>query len=271
MTSPNSYQIHLARSNIVSQEALNTITNKVFYDEASASWTPQSFTEASQTSLDHNYETNIEHFCAPVVHPVTGERILKYQKLMSDPVLRDIWNTAFGKEFGNMVQGDMRTGEKGTNSISVMSHNEIRSILKDLVVTYASIAVDHHPQKEDPNRVRITAGGNLIKYPGKLTTRTANLTTSKVLWNSVLSTVGARFMVIDTKSFYLGMPPDNFEYMKIPLSIFPQHIINQYHLSQHEKNEYVYLESRQDHLWSTAGRRTSLQASQETSRPSRLL
>jgi hypothetical protein len=31
--------------------------------------------------------------------------------------------------------------------------------------------------------VRITSGGNLIDYPGELTTRTADLTTSKILWN----------------------------------------------------------------------------------------
>jgi hypothetical protein len=41
---------------------------------------------------------------------------------------------------------------------------------------------------KDPNCIQITAGGNLIKYPGKLLTRTANLTTSKLMWNSVLST-----------------------------------------------------------------------------------
>ena len=53
-----------------------------------------------------------------------------------------------------------RTGEKGANSIHVMLHDEIRSILKDWVVTYASIIVDHHhPQKENPNRLCITAGG----------------------------------------------------------------------------------------------------------------
>ena len=46
-----------------------------------------------------------------------------------------------------MAQGDEMTGEKGTNSIFVMSQDEIRSISKDRVVTYASIVVDHRPQK----------------------------------------------------------------------------------------------------------------------------
>jgi hypothetical protein len=86
-------------------------------------------------------------------------------------------------------------------------------------------------------------GGNLIKdYPGELTTRTADLTTSKILWNSVLSTNGARFMGIDIKSFYLTAPLDRYEYMKIPLTIFPEHLIQQYDLNRHAKNGFVYLE-----------------------------
>ena len=87
-----------------------------------------------------------------------------------------------------MAQGDNKTEEKGTNSIFILNHEEIKNIPKDCVVTYARIVVDFRPQKKDPNRVHMTAGGNLIKYPGELTTRTADLTTSKVIWNSVLST-----------------------------------------------------------------------------------
>ena len=66
--------------------------------------------------------------------------------------------------------------------------------------------MDYRPQKDDPNRVRLTAGGNLINYPGELTTRTAELTTSKILWNSVLSTKDAKYMCIDLKNF-TSVPP----------------------------------------------------------------
>ena len=125
-----------------------------------------------------------------------------------------------------------------------MTHDEILQIPKDRVVTYGRIVVDYRPQKEDPNRVRITAGGNLIQYPGELTTRTADLTTSKILWNSVLSTPGAKFMGIDIKSFYLTAPLDRYEYMKMPLAVFPQHVRDQYDLETHAKNGYVFLEIR---------------------------
>ena len=39
--------------------------------------------------------------------------------------------------------------------------------------------VDYGPEKEDPNRVRITAYGNLLRYPGELTTRATDMRTSK--------------------------------------------------------------------------------------------
>ena len=40
-----------------------------------------------------------------------------------------------------------------------MSHEEIAKIPRNRVVTYARIVIDYRPQKDDPNRVRITAGG----------------------------------------------------------------------------------------------------------------
>ena len=105
--------------------------------------------------------------------------------------------------------------------------------------------INYRPQKADPNRVRITAGGNLIKdYPGELTTRTADLTASKILWNSILSTRGAKFMGLDIKSFYLTATLDRYEYMKMPIDVFPEHIILQYNLRKHVKNGFVYLEIR---------------------------
>jgi len=63
----------------------------------------------------------------------------------------------------------------------------------------------------DPHRIRIMAGGNLINYPGELTSRTADPTTSKLMWNSVLSTKGVKYMCLDIKNFYLTAPLDHFE------------------------------------------------------------
>jgi hypothetical protein len=109
---------------------------------------------------------------------------------------------------------------------------------------YSGIVVDHRPQKEEPNRIRMVAGRNLIKgcYPGELTTRTANLTTSKLHWNSVLSTQNKKYMCLDIKNFYLLAPLDQYDYMKIPIGPFPPWIIEQYNLLHHVHNGYIYLE-----------------------------
>ena len=112
------------------------------------------------------------------------------------------------------------------------------------MVTYARIVVDYRPQKEDPNRVRITVGGNLIDYPGELTTRTADLTTAKILWNSTLSTPGAKFSAADVGNFYLATPLDRFEYMKIKAELVPEEFKKQYKLHDKIYKGFIYMEIR---------------------------
>ena len=48
-------------------------------------------------------------------------------------------------------------------------------------------------------------------------------------------------MGIDIKSFYLENPPDQYEYMRFPIDIFPEHTKNQYNLRQHALNDHVYI------------------------------
>ena len=170
------------------------------------------------------------------------------KQLMHDPDTAEIWQTAFGKDFGGMAQGDKKMGQKGTNFIFVMTHDKIKLIPRTQTIMYARVVVvDFCPQKQkaDPHRIRITAGGNLINYPGELSMRTANLTTSKLMWNSVLSMEGAKYMCLDIKNFYLLAPLDQYyEYMKMSLTLFPEWIIEQYKLRMHAHNGFVYLEMR---------------------------
>ena len=55
---------------------------------------------------------NVEHFCAPVIHPTTGKIITKYRELANDPETREVWLSPFGKEFRGLAQGDNLTEEK---------------------------------------------------------------------------------------------------------------------------------------------------------------
>ncbi len=116
-----------------------------------------------------------------MIHPITGKSISSYKRLMNDPVTVDTWMTAFGKDFGGMSQGNNKTGQPGTNAMFVMLPSDVPNIPKDRVITYAWVVVNHRPPKADPNQIQITAGGNLINYPSKLTTWTADITTAKLL------------------------------------------------------------------------------------------
>jgi hypothetical protein len=230
----------VARQRIVTQQAINvmTIQEKVAHN---AAFTPHSLQRIGGTHRPMKFE----HYANPMVHPITGETISSYKKLMHDPATAEVWQTAFGKDFGGMCQGDNKTGQKGTNAMFVMTHDEIAHAHRaKRVFTYGNPVVDHRPQKEDPNRIRITAGGNLIKCEEEVSVRTADINTAKLHWNSVISTIGARYMCINIGNFYLTAALEYFEYMKMPLALFPTWIVEQYNLNELALNGYVHLEMR---------------------------
>ena len=68
-------------------------------------------------------------------------------------------------------------------------------------ITYARIACNRRPQKEEVNCTRIVVGGNLINCPFDCGTPTADLITVKLLLNSVISTPHARWMTLGIKTF----------------------------------------------------------------------
>jgi hypothetical protein len=120
---------------------------------------------------------------------------------MHNPATAEVWQTAFGKDFGRMAQGCNKTGQKGTNAMFVMTHGEImHALASKKFFTYANFVVDYRPQKDDPHRIRITAGGNLINYKGNASVRTADIDTAKTNWNRVISTPNAKlYMCLDIK------------------------------------------------------------------------
>jgi hypothetical protein len=149
---------------MISQEAINFLTEYVWENS------PNIFTPTKVCSKAKPSCLDLTQVASPMVHPTTGESISSYKNIIHNPATSEVWQTAFGKDFGGMAQGDEKTGQKGTNSIFVMTHNEIKRIPSDRTVTYARVVVNFCPQKTDPHQIRITAGGNLINYPGELST-----------------------------------------------------------------------------------------------------
>ena len=158
-------------------------------------------------------------------------------------------------ELGRLSQGYKDT--QYTNTICFMDHKMINSIPKNQTVTYGRIVVDYRPQKDNPNRVRITADGNLIDYPDELTTRTADLRTTKLLWNSVLSTKNARYMCIDIKNMYLATPLDRYEYMRMPIGLIPERFMKLYNLHEKIKKWIHIYEDRKRNVRTSPGRNFS--------------
>ena len=69
------------------------------------------------------------------------------------------------------------------------------------------------PEKNDPNRTRITISGNRIAFPVDVSTPTASLELAKLIFNSVLLRPGAKFTTFNICNFYLQIPLDRPEYV----------------------------------------------------------
>ncbi len=70
---------------------------------------PQHFTPKNLRPTEAATAANLEHLAMQMIHPTTGEMISIYKKLMNDPATMEKWQTAFGKDFGGMAQGDNKT------------------------------------------------------------------------------------------------------------------------------------------------------------------
>jgi hypothetical protein len=135
-----------------------------------------------------------------VICPETGKS-LKHQELITKLRYKIKWMRSIANEINRIYN---------TNIIRFI---RISNIPKGRKVTYGLFVVDIKDHKEEKERTRLTVGGDQIEYPGDKSTRTAGLTTAKILINSIISPLGAKFLVIDIKKFYLNTPLRRFEYM----------------------------------------------------------
>jgi hypothetical protein len=180
-----------------------------------------------------------QEYVNAVVDDVTGQ-VYEYRHLIKT-LQREIWEHSFANEIGRLAQGVGTRMPTGTNTIFFIEKSAVPA---DRVVTYGRICVNIRPQKEETHRTRLTVGGNLIDYPDDVSTPTADLTTAKLLFNSVVSTRRARFCVADIKDFYLNTEMKRYEYMRIAIALIPQEIIDQYNLMDLAVDGYVYIEIR---------------------------
>jgi hypothetical protein len=166
-----------------------------------------------------------------VICPDTGKS-LKHQELITKLRYKIKWMRSTSNEINRIYN---------KNTIRFIRR---LNIPKGCKVTYGSFVVDIKNHKEEKERTRLTVGGDQIEYPGDKSTRTAVLTTANFFINSVISTLGAKFLVIDIKNFYLNTPLGQFEYMVINLSSLPQETIDKYDLIELAQDGKVYIETQ---------------------------
>jgi hypothetical protein len=173
-----------------------------------------------------------------VIHPVT-DKDMQYKDLTKDAILGPLFEIGLSNELGRICQGIRDVAV--TNTAFFI---DLTSIPKDRKITYGKLVCDFKPNKTEKHRVRLTVGGDRLDYSGDTETSTADITTFKNLINSTLSTTKAKMMMMDITIYYLGTPLSTYEYMRLPLTILLQDIIEKYDLKRLAVNGWVYLEIR---------------------------
>ena len=184
-------------------------------------------------------DPNPHYWANAIIDPDTGAS-MEYRHLIKSPKHQAAWTRSFANEIGRLAQG-IGNREKGTNTMFFIHKHQIPHDRRQ-DVTYGRIVVELRPQKTESNRTRLTVGGNLIDYPGDVSTPTADTTTAKLVINSTISTPRARFMCADIKNFYLGTPMARYEYMRLPIHLIPDEIVQAYDLLPKIHDGHVYLE-----------------------------
>jgi hypothetical protein len=94
--------------------------------------------------------------------------------------------------------------------------------------------------------MRFTVGGDRVNYPGAVATPTAEMLVAKMLFNSVISTKGARFMTMDISNFYLMTPLHRPKFIHVKLSNIPDEVIEEYTLREKAtKYGSIYIKAKQ--------------------------
>ena len=119
----------------------------------------------------------------PVAHHITCEttgKILGFREFVNmDP---PVWTNSMCNELGRLSQG--WKSHDGNDTIKFIFQKDKPN---DRRATYVRAVCDVRPTKIDTHITRLTAGGNLIDYPGEVRTPTSYLTIMKLHINSTIS------------------------------------------------------------------------------------
>ena len=89
-------------------------------------------------------------------------------------------------------------------------------------MTYVRVVCNYQAQKKEKEQTRIMIGRDRTNCSFDWGTPIAELLTIKLLLNSVIFTLGVKFMTIDISNFYLITPMDRYEFLRMKLDMFPE-------------------------------------------------
>jgi hypothetical protein len=169
-------------------------------------------------------------------------KLLNYCQLMRSTKYQDAWSLSLANKFGQLANGVGECIKNLTNTIQFIHQHEVpKDQMKD--VTYCQFVYTVQTEKSEPNRTRFTVEGDRINYPGKVDTPTAEMLVAKMLFNSVISTRGARFMTMDISNVYLMTPLHRPKFICMKLSDIPEKTLmnTNYKINQHQVSASTYI------------------------------
>ena len=97
-----------------------------------------------------------------------------------------------------MAQGVGNRVKRG-NTLFFIHHSAVPA---GKLVTYGQVVVSIRPNKAETHRLRITVGCDKLSYDRPIATQCASLIKTKILLNSVVSTILTLFLCVDIQDFY---------------------------------------------------------------------
>jgi hypothetical protein len=152
-----------------------------------------------------NTQLENEVYQAIAIMDADTGKLLNHPQLMQSTKYQDAWSLSLAYKLGWLANGVGGRIKNPTNTIHfIHQHEVLKDQMKD--VTYSQFVCTVRPEKAEPNRTRFAVGGDRKNTPGKVATPTAEMLVAKMLFNSVISTRGARFMTMDISKIYLMTP-----------------------------------------------------------------
>ena len=153
-----------------------------------------------------------------------------------NPMIKRRWIQGGENEFGRLFNGYGKV-----EGMKVCEWVDWVTIPHDKVITYARYTVAYRPEKiDEPWRVRITAGGDRLRYEGPVSTQVAGMETFKILLNSTISTEGAKLVTGDISNMYSESFLKEAECVRFKVDQIPENIIKHYKLDSKIRNGFVY-------------------------------